>query len=79
MVHKAVKLPRGDYVNGIAFSGDITFYISKDGRANICSVNGYANSAVVTQPQITANCDEICPLPNGGRIERRENILKIRY
>jgi hypothetical protein len=78
MIHTKTKLPQGDIANGRAEGGDIVIYLSKKGAVYFCKVKNYNTAPEVEKTQVLAYCDEICPIPGGGHIERRGNILKIR-
>ena len=79
MTHNTIKLPRGGCANGRAYGQDITLYISNGGAVYCCTVKNYNSAPEIATPHITAYCDEICPLPCGGHIERRANIMKVKY
>ena len=78
MTHKSIKLPSGGYANGRTVSGNITLFISRNGAVYSCEVKNYSTQPEVTAAQLTGYCDEVCPLPNGGRLERRGAVIKIK-
>lgn len=77
MTHKGFKIPKGGCVNGRAFGDNIVLYISHSGGVYFCTAQNYNGQFNVSQPVLKAYCDEICPLINGGAIERRGSVFKI--